>query len=112
MKEPWEFREQIALGMKELDRKWPGWEKAVDPARLSLESDCRCVLGQMFGDYGAGVDEVGGPLPWLDPASLQWAAERGFHLGTLVRDNHEPRNPDWTPLTEAWRTAIQDRRNA
>lgn len=110
MKEPWEFQEQVALGMKELDRQWPGWESVVDLDRLSLESDCRCVLGQMFGDYSNGIDELGGPVPWNGMINLKWAADRGFHIGTLMASNHEPKNPEWRTLTDAWRQAIRERR--
>jgi hypothetical protein len=42
-----------------LDRIKPGWEKKIEPEKLNLHSWGNCVLGQVYGDYGTGVNELG-----------------------------------------------------
>ena len=39
-----------------LDERLPGWRDHIDPATLELADGCHCILGQLFGDYGKGID--------------------------------------------------------
>lgn len=41
-----------------LDRYRPDWYRRLDLDRLDLASTRRCVLGQVYGDYGSGWDAV------------------------------------------------------
>lgn len=51
--------EHVARGAALLDKKVPGWESRIDLSELDLGSECRCVVGQLFGDYWAGKDRLG-----------------------------------------------------
>jgi hypothetical protein len=42
-----------------LDERLPGWRDHIDPTTLRLEDGCNCILGQLFGDYGKGIDMLG-----------------------------------------------------
>jgi len=103
MRDPWEFRDQVALGMKELERARPGSTALIDPEHLRLSHDCHCPLGQIYGFYAYGIMALGGPAPSNDPECVAWAAERGFHTGTLLSSRTDP---EWRSLTEAWRQAL------
>lgn len=46
------FEKQIANGMAWLDANKPGWVNGIDLDVLSVESSCRCVLGQVYGPEG------------------------------------------------------------
>jgi len=39
-----------------LDERLPGWRDHIDPNTLELADGCNCILGQLFGDYGKGID--------------------------------------------------------
>jgi hypothetical protein len=53
-----DFEKVVDRGADVLDKINPGWELKIDPANLSLESGCMCVLGQLYGSYSLGCDEV------------------------------------------------------
>lgn len=50
--------ERVQKGARLLDRTRPGWERLINLNDLRLESTCNCVLGQLYGDYGKGVEEL------------------------------------------------------
>jgi hypothetical protein len=43
------------LAVRRLSTAVPAWRDRVDPDRLDMTCADRCVLGQVFGDYGAGL---------------------------------------------------------
>jgi hypothetical protein len=76
----------VDAGAALLDERLPGWRDAVDPTRLVLTDPCNCVLGQVFGEYGRGLD-----LLAIDNPALF-----GFLRG----------RSSWERLTEAWRKVL------
>lgn len=44
--------ERVAAGVKVLDQYIPGWEDQIDLERLNVGHMERCVIGQLFGDFG------------------------------------------------------------
>lgn len=52
----------LADAVARLDAVVPDWRTRVDPDRLDMDDLRRCVIGQVFGDYGRGVDELYGPI--------------------------------------------------
>lgn len=56
-------RLELRLAVRRLDRVVPGWRARVDPATLDMHCVEDCVLGQLFGDYDAGLRAVGA-RPW------------------------------------------------
>jgi hypothetical protein len=49
-------RESVERGAALLDKIEPGWELKIDLAELNLSSSCRCVLGQLYGEYEEGCE--------------------------------------------------------
>jgi hypothetical protein len=45
----------VARGARRLDGRNPGWEARIDVADLDLSDPCRCVVGQLYGTYAAGL---------------------------------------------------------
>ncbi len=43
-------------GAKLLDELAPGWADKVDLETLLITSTDRCIIGQLFGDWGTGMD--------------------------------------------------------
>lgn len=56
--------ERVAAGAALLDRKRPGWAAVLLAAAGTLEmDDCtECVLGKLFGDFGAGCNALDLPI--------------------------------------------------
>jgi hypothetical protein len=50
---------RVRLGAARLDTAYPRWAEQVDTQRLNLRSSHTCVLGQVFGTYGNGLDALG-----------------------------------------------------
>lgn len=51
--------ERIARGVDLLDEKHPGWDHNIDLDRLNIVDQRSCVLGQVFGYYGDGLETLG-----------------------------------------------------
>lgn len=83
--------ERVRAGARFLDQEDPDWGMKVDPSRLFMESNFRCVLGQVFGSYGMG-------LVRFDLTEMQ-AAELGFTALTRT---------DFPLLAEALKKLLQE----
>ena len=55
-----QLAERVEAGAALLDERAPGWRAKIDTAVLDLNSDSRCILGQVFGGYVAGLESIGG----------------------------------------------------
>lgn len=87
--------ERVSAGLDFLDRETPGWDKDIDLDALRLSSCEQCVLGQLYGTWGDGLD-------FLDLHDDS-AARLGFQL-------YEGEANLYGVLTAAWLTAIRARR--
>lgn len=71
----------VSRGAALLDRTHPGWAGQVDLAFLDLADCVACVLGQLFGAYADGCDEMnlnmGSELIEGDDETAPWL---GFEL--------------------------------
>lgn len=74
--------EAAERGFSLLEERWPGFYLAIDTAKLSLESEQKCVLGQLSSWT---------PIPkWaLDYPSLQDALNDLYEDGDIGRPNSE-----------------------
>lgn len=48
----------VQRGMDFLDKECPGWEEVMDPKILDISCGQNCVIGQIFGDYGVGIQTL------------------------------------------------------
>jgi len=52
------LQECVNKGAELLDEKNPGWHNEIDISSLSMNSDCHCVVGQLYNDYWDGLKEL------------------------------------------------------
>lgn len=53
-----DYAAKVAAGVKVLDREVPNWRSKIDVDNLDLGSCSICILGQVFGDYNDGLNEL------------------------------------------------------
>lgn len=108
--------DRAATGAELLDGAYPRWFDSIDLATLDLADAKRCVLGQRFGGFAAGLREVLGDLELLEEwndlagAGTRWAIDHGFNIdwrNVSVGDPVHARRFD--RLTAAWRELIRAR---
>jgi hypothetical protein len=83
----------------------------IDPGRLNIASPGDCVLGQLYGDFSEGLDELA-DMVGVEPslaALRRFATAHGFNRGLTAADRVWPY---FHALDAAWRTEIADRRAA
>ncbi len=109
MSTEWSPESAAANGAVWLDEIRPDWWRQIDADRLELGDGCRCVLGQLHGNYDDGVATLDlGNGPPLMLGSDDWNPEaRVCRLGFFDPVDEEC---DWVALTAAWRTEISARR--
>jgi hypothetical protein len=83
----------VTYEAQRLDRLRPGWAEAVSPGWLKLASFSRCILGQVYGDFGTGWVFVRSDLGWI-----------GSMHDAVVHLYCYPANED------AWREEVQRRK--
>lgn len=47
-----------AAGATYLDENYPGWRESISARNLDMASGSQCILGQFFGDYDTGIEEI------------------------------------------------------
>lgn len=90
--------DKVAAGVLWLDLNRPGWEEEIDLHELRMSSPCRCILGQLEGEFWpAACAEAGSH-------AAVWAVERGFTRFTGS-------SYSWEDLDEAWSAVVQARKD-
>lgn len=94
-----QYDEHIRPGIAVLDHEKPGWEFVIDLERLDMMDSSDCLLGQLYGDWSAGLSATFRYRQTL-PLEDQVAAHTVFadHTGG--------------PVDRAWRREIERRRAA
>jgi hypothetical protein len=90
--------DRVKRGTAVLNREVPGWFDVVNPDDLDMSSVGRCVLGQLFGDFSNGMNQV------FADFSAFTAASCGF---ALLRCEA---NDDYWILDALWRSEIVELR--
>jgi hypothetical protein len=109
---------RVAQGAAFLDRVRPGWADLINVDTLQMVQCYRCVLGQIYGDYCAGVAAFGWhPYGEIILALPQVAlgfvlADEDLHEGEYRWALDAVGDVGWRTLTEAWIAAIAERRCA
>ncbi len=91
------LRERVERGAAFLDEHEPTWWKLLRENQLDLGHCDECVLGQIYGGYGRGLEAL------LGADDLDWSVDHGFTL--LPPDNR------WRALGALWLEAIAQRKN-
>lgn len=100
------LRPRVERGAALLDSVEPYWWKRVEE-RPSLADCKRCVLGQVYGDYEHGLNQL--DVAAGDLAGWEWASARGFTYGP---DCQGRRRDTWATLDDLWLEAIEARRQS
>lgn len=98
---------RVAAGVKVLDQHEPGWEKLIDLERLNIDSMERCVIGQLYGDFGVTYyPDIGNKHVRRMSAGLRAALTgKSFDLGFGMKGGEDPAN-----LTAEWERVILKKR--
>jgi hypothetical protein len=103
-----ELRDCVHRGMEFLDGAYPdGWVDKIDLDTLDLGIACRCIFGQLEGDFWlavarhghADINEFGTIRP-----DWEWTTDHGFSRPTC--DDYV----GYSALTQVWRAEITVRR--
>ncbi len=95
------IRERVEAGAKLLDEKVPGWREKIDLDSLDVGNHSSCILGQLYGEYSAGMRLL------LGRPSKSWecSAALGFIHETSARE--EVKN-EIACLTDGWRAFLSE----
>ena len=97
----------VAEGVNLLDAYGPPqWRGTVDLDTLNMADDHDCILGQLYGSYGAGLRALGESVYHEDGADLSVPDVYGFDLGSGNSWVGYFGASDYLTLTESWRAAI------
>jgi hypothetical protein len=83
------IRPEVQAGVTLLDERVPGWRGRIDVDDLDLSSKRECVLGQLYGHFQEGVQQLG---------IRHQTCAFGFATGG---GGHE-----YTKLTKEWKLAL------
>jgi hypothetical protein len=67
----------VTQGSRLLDRLIPEWWEKINIVTLDMYNGRRCILGQLYGNYGDGVGEVFSTLPG---SVWKYPPEYGFDI--------------------------------
>jgi len=89
----------VANGARFLDEQIPGWVERIDPSILDMANRCKCIFGQLYGEYFTGCYRLN-----LTPVA---ACDMGFD--TLGDQGGLPTQEAYSALGSAWREQIAER---
>lgn len=111
-----EAEEAVARGARLLDERRPRWFRQIEPATLNLSQSCNCVLGQIYGDYSAGLSKF---ERWV---GIYWnrAGRYGFTMsnstafgpwvwGVNGESAEAKRTAYWRLLDRLWKAEVKKR---
>lgn len=91
---------RVKRGAALLDKHVPGWEREITTSELDVWDSCECPLGQLFGQYSAGLRALDILASGLDDSeAIRHGFEASFPAG---RD-------DYDQLTDAWIRLVTSR---
>lgn len=90
-------QQHAATGAKLLDEMLPHWQHRINLGKLTMEFKYKCILGQCYGDYNAGL------------AALELDEDTAISCG-FTQPADASSVSDWCDLEEAWREEIIKRR--
>lgn len=73
--------ENVARGVALLDSKVPDWRSKIDERELCMADMFNCILGQVFGSFGAGLKSLHG-VNISTHEAWQFGVAHGFDAST------------------------------
>lgn len=91
---------RVKAGIEFLQEEYgEDWVDKIDLRKLNLKEGSRCVLGQVYGDYGRACDKFGWSRLKDEPVS------HGFLIENWKAGNYA-KEDDWAQLQAAWEQEI------
>lgn len=87
------IRRRVNRGVAKLNELSPGWLSKVNPDKLVLNSYSGCVLAQIYGDYGAGLNAIG--ISFYDMTNMRERVNLGFSVNGEPYDVHKKTEEFW-----------------
>ena len=79
------YQQAVTDGIKLLNKQFPRWKRRIKLEKLHMASSQHCILGQLYGSYGIGVNKIG-----LPPFNFTERCNHGFttihNFGALTRE--------------------------
>lgn len=88
-------KKAAARGAKILDKSFPNWWEKISLGRLRMSEPDTCILGQLYGSYKQGCEE------------LDLKRRERIRNGFLLPDEHHVTR--YARLRLAWKTEIEKR---
>lgn len=73
------YRARVAQGAALLDREVPDWWRRINLDTLRMSACSSCVLGQLYGDYDIGLDQLHIPAQRETPPADLLEVKLGFN---------------------------------
>lgn len=93
------WRGYIRAGMERLNKDCPQWREKISIEKLNMRNSSNCVLGQVYGDYSIGCNELNIQTSY----STRPAEILGFNA---------PEGDDWwndcVTLTKLWQEMLAE----
>jgi hypothetical protein len=93
------YAAEVCRGAAFLDREEPGWASVINPNQLSLISPCKCILGQLHGNYFHSPFTI---RLHTNQEMEEWAAPLGLDI--VGGGGYE-----YDLLTATWRALVEGR---
>jgi hypothetical protein len=90
----YEVEKRIGRGVALLDEAKQDWRDAIHLRMLDVQLRTQCVLGQVFGHYNRGLNELG-------LGHDREGAPFGFYAKDLFDDD------EWKALQDGWKRELQ-----
>jgi len=92
--------ERVEQGVRFLDVRVPGWYEMIDVERLDIRNKYACVLGQVYGEYSKGLQELFGfDLCYTVPLAKDYGFDACDQAAFPI-------------LSEIWKNTIRPRQQA
>ena len=101
------LEESVARGVELLDAVRPGWRGEIQRVRLDMADGFHCILGQLYGDYGNGLDALWPMTEEIEHSEIP-LIDLTCHHGFVIPEEVERRGIDaecdelWYELQELW----------
>lgn len=93
-----EMQKRVKRGIKFLDKELgrKKWAKKIKLNKLNLGNAATCVIGEIYGDYGDGLDTLN--------KSKAWGRNNGFNLPVVA--SAASKDDEFRVLTRIWREML------